>query len=486
MLALKRLLHFTSQNNNSGLTMFDQLVSDLQVSITQRLALDPDELNGWPEGRWAVDAKEAKASQWQDDTQYRSRLLELDWSESVDGCIWRLKLNLACSAAGPIIMEETWWADTTRRALPYEDLPAVTQFAGRLEPLNRDGLPAAKALVLGADRLNAFREYLLSPTRALPVVVFSPRINGEERALATELAHQLMGAAIVLRFESTTQSRFDEIMAPRSCYKGAIRLYMPGYQVTDQQWRHPYWQTAVDPIEAKREIIDRVARESMLLDQHPEIVQLRERRDQSRRSEAEALRRQAREDKHARLKAETSAEEYQRYFDVLAQDNDELTGDNEALRALIREKDDQIRQLEWRINQQWSKSIDYSEATPTEEKGTILISRQAQTAYSALDQDERDYWDRQLFPKLLQPELRNNQTRKMKSKGAPCFVYPRKRTADGRRVIFYCDESNVFVCEIFTGAQHDSDYDRLNTTGVDREAYDGFVDLSEVSGDAAQ
>ena len=321
------------------------------------------------------------------------------------------------------------------------------------------------------------------------MVVYSPRFSSEERALAAEAARELMGLAIVIRFEQATQDPFDDAMGPHRCYNGAIRLYMPGYQETDRHWLHPFWQRTADSGEVKREIADRVARESVMTQDSPALEALKRHREEQLRSEREALRGRALEEAQARLEAEQSIEAYKTYFNELASEIDELRAANQTLHeirskieAALGQSNDEVRQLRWRLNQRWSLEPDEPVDLTSDVQTVILLSRHAQSAYHSLDEAERDYWDKHLFSKLTEPEQRDNQSRPVRSRnsGKPCFVYPSSRTADGRRVIYYCEENEVRICEIFTSAQHDRDYDTLRDEGVDRDVYDGFADLKEL------
>lgn len=109
----------------------------------------------------------------------------------------------------------------------------------------------------------------------------------------------------------------------------------------------------------------------------------------------------------------------------------------------------------------------------------LLLSAEARQQYERLDGNEQDYWERHIFPKLLDPELCDRQSESIEGPNGTCWVYPRSGTAAGRRVIYYRDDEDVYVCELFASHKdYDKDYDRFRTayrgTGIDRERYGSF------------
>ena len=493
MLALRRNFDLSKADAAEAMQVYEAILNDLHDSIRDRMGLGADALEGWPAGEWTTDTQSATCNQWKQDAESPLALFEFTWRERPPRGTWLLDMAIAKDEAR-VVVEEVWRVEKTGRAIPYEDLPPLTNILTKFQVQNVDGMEAAKVFVLGADSVEKFKNLIESSSRQLPIVVLSPRANGQEQPIARKMMKQLTGFAHVFRILPEAQDRYHALMSSHDCFQGAIRLYMPGYQPADNQWLHPYWRQSVAQLEVSREIIDRAARESLVADANFVIKYVRDQQGESLRRETERLRRQALEETQARLKMEQSIEGYERYLDELTMANDALRMDNQTLaeetsrlRDELHRKQNEIRQLNYRVTGMWGATEgeveEAVEATPR-----LLLSSQAQETYRSLGDDERSYWDKHLFPKLLELGQREHQTEPIKNKGnsKPCFVYPRKRTGDGRRIIYYREVNDVHVCEIFTSAKHDRGYKPLRDHGVDRDAYDGFVDLKELVADVVR
>lgn len=99
-------------------------------------------------------------------------------------------------------------------------------------------------VVLGHSSMPRLVEWLLDPSRRLPVVVVS-RTLGDSRlridvgALSKELAG--LAHVRVLASELASWNLTDEIGAPLSAWDGAVRAYFPGFSVADDPYRHRLW-----------------------------------------------------------------------------------------------------------------------------------------------------------------------------------------------------------------------------------------------------
>lgn len=494
MLVLKRYFDFEAADAFDGLSIYEGLLGELRVTVAEHLGISTNDLPSWPIGEWSSGSQSATGTEWRPETG-SMRLLELTWQDDRPDYPWNLQLTLGCGDSGNVTLGEVWSVEASNRSLIFDSLPKITQFLVPRKPLNADGYIATQARGLRPDRIKAFCEYILSPTRTLPVVVVSPRGDGQERAVSDEFARDLMGMALVIRIELKAQDAFQDAMDPHCCYRDQIRLYMPGYQATDKQWVHRFWSRTAGHAEVKQEITDQVARESVIAQKSSFLEDLHWRWNEQLRSESAAARDVARQEARARLKAEQSIETYESYINELDSKVDELQADNDALREYratletqLGKKDDEIRQLHYRLRRSWDSEGDDVGGQQSELDVAIMLSRQARDAYLALDGKERNYWKQHIFPKLRSPEQRNNQMASIKSTtdGGTCFVFPRSRTGDGRRAIFYCEEDEVRICEIFTSAQHDRDYKQLRDEGVDRGAYQDFTVLEELVADAEQ
>ncbi len=54
------------------------------------------------------------------------------------------------------------------------------------------------------------------------------------------------------------------------------------------------------------------------------------------------------------------------------------------------------------------------------------------------------------------------------------WAYPRSRTGDGRRIIYFPQDDHIFVCELYPATAHDDAYNRARVEGVDAAGYSDF------------
>ncbi len=459
-------------------TSGETVVGSVQVLLAQLekvMAAEAgvESLPEWPEGTWP----HAEGRLWQSETDEEG-LWELRARLQRHAYDWKAELSLGYTHT-EMILGETWHLEIANRAIPYEDMPPLTVFLKDLKDFpifNVDGLEALGVFSLAPARVTAFADFLASPTRRLPVVLVSPRPGEQHRQFARDLRDVLYGLSHVVILKPEAQKTYGEIMAAHPCFDGAVRLYMPGYQPTDKAWLHPFWPRDTDPAELRRELMDRIARESVLQDDPEMLTDLRQRRATSERREAERLRR-------AKLEAEQQAQKDVEFWRQLAEawerENKALNAENEELERELAKSRDEVRSLSWKLhglrwhrNRQWKSEEETSPSTT----GQIWLSQRAWARYESLDNSERDYWDRHILPKLGQPEQRNAQREPVSSKGdRDCFVFPRGRSGDGRRVIYYEQDGDVYICELFTAAQHEHEYETLHNRGLDPQAYGAWT-----------
>jgi hypothetical protein len=426
-----------------------------------------ESLPEWPEGAWP----HAEGRLWRSETD-KEVLWELRARLQRHAYDWKAELSLGYTHT-EMILGETWHLEIANRAIPYEDMPSLTVFLKDLKDFpifNVDGLEALGVFSLAQARVTAFADFLASPTRRLPVVLVSPQPGDQHRQLARDLRDVLYGLSHVVILKPEAQETYREIMAAHPCFDGAVRLYMPGYQPTDKAWLHPFWTRTTDPAELRRELMDRIARESVLQNEPEALTDLRQRRDVSERRQAERLRRAKLEAEQQHSQAQQDIESWRQLAEDLERENKALKAENEELKRKLSESQNKVRSLRWQLNRQWESEEEAP--LPTAPTGRIWLSQEARARYEALDNSERDYWDRHILPKLGQPEQRNAQREPVSSKGdRDCFVFPRGRSGDGRRVIYYEQDGDVYICELFRAAQHDHEYETLRNRGLDPQAY---------------
>lgn len=426
-----------------------------------------ENLPGWPEGDWP----HAQGRYWQAETS-DALFFELKARLRRGHHDWEIELALGFHNREYLILGEKWHTQTTARAVPYEDLPTLTAFLKHFETWNADGREAFRVMFLDRTRVDAFADFLSSPTRQLPVVLIAPRPQEEDRDLAYRLRDALYGLGHVVLLRPNAVESYCQVMPDHACYDGAVRLYMPGYRPTDRAWLHPFWRRHTDPEELRRELVDRIARESVFQDEHEVLADLRRQRDEAERRLADRLRREKLEEERQRLRAQDAEETWRALAEDYRRQAEELEAQNNQLLEELRQSQGEVRRLRWQLNQQWGQE---EPAPPSAPSPQVWLSAQAQETYRSLDESERAYWDKNVLPKLREPALRDNQREPVSGKGSrDCFVYPRGRGADGRRVIYYEQEGGVFICELFTAEQHDREYNTRRTQGIDSDAYGGW------------
>jgi len=98
---------------------------------------------------------------------------------------------------------------------------------------------------LPRDEVESFVEgVLLHPSRTLPVVVISPSVWSDQPVLDPDRAcRELLGSAEVVLLENKFASfeLTDHVGKPFTVYDGAVRVYWPGFQLSDDPRRHPLY-----------------------------------------------------------------------------------------------------------------------------------------------------------------------------------------------------------------------------------------------------
>jgi hypothetical protein len=89
-----------------------------------------------------------------------------------------------------------------------------------------------------------FRALLETDSRQLPVVFITPRVPGGDYATDYwSVASQLAGLAyvVVANCPQATRLLANELPAQLNCYNGGVRVYWPGFNVSQSPYAHPLW-----------------------------------------------------------------------------------------------------------------------------------------------------------------------------------------------------------------------------------------------------
>ena len=473
MLAFRRTFYVEKANETEGeITKYEDLFQAVSESLqTTLVELLPDDWNetvvdGWPNiHRKGDDGRpQLEMSLWEPKSGQAPRLLEM----TLEVSDWRIELAIGQSGDNVVIYEKAHWAGPGRE-IPLSDYPELVRFLRPFEARNIEGYKA-KVIPLRKEKVQDFIDFLKSPDRQMPVVFYtSPHRTSEcNQPKAKQVQEQLWGLAYVVEAQDReTVDLFNQFLSSHSTYNGAIRIYMPRFQPSDSSRHHPFWPCNKGE-RAFQEILSDVARESILSGLSDEIASLRKRREEYQRNEAIRLRQETLRSRQTQV----DSHEWEEMVTELDKQCQQLREEKELLEAETATLRDKNRQLEWRLRQQWKTQDDLQQETT--EAPQLLLSEKAWDQFRSMSPDEQRYWERHIFPKLMDQELRDNQSEPISgSKGDPTWVYPRHRTHDGRRVVYYKKSRDVYACELFPANEHDQ-YNRLRNEGPDRETYVGF------------
>ena len=170
---------------------------------------------------------------------------ELEWTFPGDhGLIWRNSVRTAQLADRCAVEHRVEIGSAQYFVSPAAysvGAPAVIQAICQQEVLVGEMRVRATVYPLHREGLNEFVGLLEAAQRRLPVVLLTPFANGEPGDLdARALADHLAGVAIVTEADSpdTTRALSDRV-GRLGCYDGAVRVYWPGFQPSDDVRRHP-------------------------------------------------------------------------------------------------------------------------------------------------------------------------------------------------------------------------------------------------------
>ena len=119
--------------------------------------------------------------------------------------------------------------------------PAVIRTLCQQDMLIGDMRVRATVYPLPKEGVDQFVELLEAEQRRLPVVLITPFANGEPGDLNTQsLAARLAGVAIVTEADTSETTRLlSDRLARLGCYDGGVRVYWPGFRLSDDLRRHP-------------------------------------------------------------------------------------------------------------------------------------------------------------------------------------------------------------------------------------------------------
>jgi hypothetical protein len=466
MSIFSRTLYIYPESDSQAGDIYATVCQLLQSRVAGQFA--DVEMTDWPNGRCQDQNITVEYDEWKSKTVDSNRLIRVTLRWTSNDLPWEVDVHIAAKGADTVIVTETWRLTTYQPKVRYDQMPELLDFLTAYPCKNEDGYLAGKLYTVSRQRIESFVAFLQSPERRLPVILISPRTTYDraQTVMPKQLAARLWGLAHVIRLKNNSAVAYLSQMLPaHSCYNGAIRLYWPGFSQDDPPGKHPY-KLPSDQDGAVSELFSRLAEaSSRLFGRNMEIVDLERQREAEYREEARRSLALARQ----QIEVEKNIEEYIELYQFLEQEYNEQKQELDDLRS-------ENRSLRWRLNSVWQTpaTIDTEEET----KPCLWLSGLAAEKYLPFDAGETAYWDRNIFRKLLNRQQRESQSERVKTHGGePCFIYPRSQSAAGRRVLYYCQDEDVFVCAIFKGNDHDGEYARLRKEGVNREMYTDFQSL---------
>lgn len=482
--------------------LFGQVCNDLQKSIGESMGTKRarEALRGWPNIAWQGEESTLTVSPWESVRDPDLQLLDVELVQRKGDGTWTVSIQVGTQHPDEIVIQEICRLSPDVSQLPLDDIPDVLGFLTDYACMDEDGYYAGRVYQVAWRRIDRFGDVVRSArsARKLPIVMISHNNDTRQPLLdPTKLAERLFGLAHVMRLDANYRWSARNLGLRHPCFDGAVRIYSPGYRDDDPASVHRYWRpdriAGSDPEELYADIVRYVLEKSWSREvENGVLVSLAKEREE------EAIRRQVQKQVDAvrqRLKREQSAQteaEIEALFSDLAKDYEELASqydraseEIERLQNGIKARDDEIRLLQYRLNQKWE-----SDAPPPQQPEAateLLLAVGARAVYNGLDQGERNAVDNQLLRKLLDENLRQRQTDAIAAQGGTCYVYPRGRSAGGRRVIYWMDGTQIKVCELF---MHHDAYEDARNRGFDLSDYTDFVvwqpsDLNVVKEEAA-
>jgi hypothetical protein len=430
-------------------------------------------LEGWPNGDWDRQGLRVSCSEWRPEPPSSNRLLHLELRQQTGTYELVIDLTLGCNGEEATLLFEEWEVVPHNHPLTIAELPDLCSCLRDFDCKNEDGLQPGRYYSVSAERVPALLSFIESPTRRLPILLFSPTGDAAGCGLPTNpsFARAVAGMAHLIRLQDgPAVARFKAVLPTHSCYGGAMRLYWPGFDVTHRQTEHPFksiWRINQEGSEAVlQEYFNLLAGYSLrVFGQQDEI-------DALERAQDEAYREQQLQLKHQQAQQTHDVETYEELYADSEAERHSLQQRVEELERENRLLNDEIRHARWKADTFWSTRETGEEGAGSQVP--LYLSGQAAQRLYAFDRAEQQYWKDHILSKLLDPQLREHQSERVSGPLGNAWVYPRSRTGGGRRVFFSAQDQSVYVYELFHASDHDDRYSDARQSGIDPGAYTDF------------
>ena len=171
--------------------------------------------------------------------------LEIDWAVPGDsGLVWRNVVRTGdlrdrCAVEHRVELVSAEYSVVPAR---YSiGAPLIVRDLCQQDVLVGDMQVRATVYPLAIDGVDQFVGLLEADLRRLPVLLVTPFANGGPSDLdAQGLAERLAGVAVVAKADSPETTRLlSDRLGQLGCYDGGVRVYWPGFRVSDDIRRHP-------------------------------------------------------------------------------------------------------------------------------------------------------------------------------------------------------------------------------------------------------
>lgn len=467
---------FVQPDAGTGIeALFEQLSLDLRQMVVSWLGKDSDYelLAGWPDINLVIGNRRVVVDAWQSQRMLLHRLLTIELKDIRPASDSTSVFKLGMLNGGNVVLYEGFDVHPLQARLPVDEVPQLTDFLAGHSCKDEDELIPGKPYVLSRERLPQFLKFLQSPQnlRQLPIVLISTTFGRVRQHLLDRqmLAWRIARIAHVIAVDAGDAWYKDDIPFEHKCFGGAVRIYLPGYRSDDPLKLHPLWHP--DRLEAANSttVMDEIVR--YIIEKHhlffrmnPMLVQLE--RERSESFQAAAFQRRI-----DSLREQMSERENERFSEFLSE-YEALENRYNELRAQLKQRDDELRNARYLLNKEWSAE-DSNKPSEVEYRETpkLMLSNRALDVYQRMDKNEQERIRKTLLVKLLEPELREQQSEVRAAVDTTCWIYPRGHSSNGQRAIYIMRGSSVHVCELF--ANH-ADYEEAWAKGVSVATYEVF------------
>lgn len=481
---------YIRNNTDQTLCVYETVLHDLQKSVERWVGIGSDDTKfiTWPDTSWQNNTKQIQAVEWIAERNLDRRLFTLNIGYETAKYEWSVKIKVGCMQPDVAVLWEEHNLEPVTPHIPFELMPTLLDFLDA--PIYRNAFICADE-----DKLWATKTYRIYKARAfklvqfiqgvtgerqLPVVLISPtNLTKKSKFNYNELLRHLKGIAHIMSLDDEESWRKEDLDLPHSCYNGAIRVYLPGYAQEDAHSIHKYWLTdrlGSEQAEATLfEIVQWIIEKSQ--SRAKNNLTIEELEHECAAEKTQIIARVTEQKLRKQIDIEKSQEQETVWNDFYTE-YQKLVAENESLQQKTRQQEQKIDRLQWQLaQQQWSNEATADNESIIDTSPILMLSQQARAVFDAFDIGERSYFEENVLNKLMVAQHRDSQSEVLKNKSGCCYVFPRKRSAGGRRVIFYLSGREVRVCELF--ANHNN-YDAVRDSSIDLTKYDKFAPLDPV------